>query len=373
MTFKSVFIGCGPRANRHGEAYAHVRSFQLSAIADLDPARLAKIGDKFNVAARYSDFRQMLREVKPELVHCVTQPKFRVEPVQACADAGVKAIIIEKPMAETLDDALKIEQIAQKTGIKVIVNTQRRYFASWRALCELIHSGKAGDIRRIHLVSNPPVSCIGSHVLDMVQLLMHDADPLTVWGATYGAEDWHTTHPGPASMMASIMYPGRIPLTMEMSKDAVGIKGCPSFWGSFGFDILTSKGHVWWTESNNWGYQLHGMAQPTIHTTNFATDDAPGQGAFTEAIARWLENPAVAHGNRLETALRVYRIVCTIMQSAVENRRLNFDPQCRNDPFAALRAKLVAGEGDHPERVDWGTCVDRAPTPPAPAPVPAKA
>lgn len=362
MTYKSAFIGCGPRARRHAEAYPHVKSIQIAAVADINPERLVDFANKFNIPGRYADYKQMLDTVKPDLVHCVTQPNFRVEPVRVCAEKGVKAIIIEKPMAENLRAAEEIEKIVADTGIKVIVNTQRRYFKSWTDLCKLVQSGQAGAIRHIHLYTNPAVSCVGSHVLDMVQLLLGDPDPTSVLGTAYGAEDWHTSHPGPASILASIIYPGegdrRISLHMEMSKDGVGVRNCPSFWGSMGFDILCDKGHVWWTESNGWGYQLHGMAQPTIFKTLFSEDDPRGQGAFIEAIATWLRDPNTPHGNRLETAIRVYRIVCTIMQSAARGGRIAYNQATLVDCFDELRQQLIAVEGDDPKRVNWSYCAE---------------
>jgi len=358
MTFKSAFIGCGPRAKRHAEAYPHVRSITLAAAADLQPARLNPFAEQFGVPARFDNYHEMLDQIKPDIVHCITPPNFRVEPVRVCAEKGVSAIIIEKPMAESLADARAIRDIVAATGIKVIVNTQRRYFKSWRAVCQLVHSGRPGAIRNVRVYTNPALSCVGSHVLDMVQLLLNDADPESVFATAYGAEDWHTSHPGPASVLADIIYPGRINVLLQMSKDGVGVRNAPSFWGSMGVDILCENGLVWWTESNGWGYQLHAMAEPERFKTLFSEDDAVGQGAFIEAIATWLKDPEQPHGNRLETGFRVYNIVCSIIQAATRGGRIRFDPSTLTDCFDALRQKLIETEGDHPNRVNWSYCRD---------------
>jgi hypothetical protein len=179
-----------------------------------------------------------------------------------------------------------------------------------------------------------------------------------VWATAYGAEDYHTSHPGPSSLLASVVYPGRIALHLEQSKDAVGVPGCAGFWMSSRIDVIAERGHLWWTDGNGWGYQIDGMAAAAREPYDFMVDQAAGQGAFTEAIATWLDDPNQPHGNRLETAIRVYRIVCTMIQSAVEGRRIAYDPNNLKDCFGELRDILVAREGDHPERVDWNTCPD---------------
>ena len=358
MSYRSAFIGCGLRSKNHLKAYEHVKSIEVAALADLDEEKLNERGDAFGIKARYTDMVQMLKEVKPDIVHCVTQPNFRVQPVRTCAEHGVKAIIIEKPMAETLSAAEEIEKIAADTGIKVIVNTQRRYFESWQRVVELANSEQAGRIRKIRINCSPSVNCTGSHHIDQVQSLLGDPDPKTVLATAYGAEDWYTNHPGPANMFASIVYPNRVSLHAEFSRDGVNVPGCPGFWMSAGIDVVTDNGMIRWTECNGTTYQFAGMAQPEKFQSDFKLDDPKGQGAFTEAIGTWLDDPNTPHGNRLETAIRVFRIVCTMVQSAARNGRMKYDAASLDDCYDELRQKLVAIEGDN-EDWDWGTCPDQ--------------
>lgn len=105
-------------------------------------------------------------------------------------------------------------------------------------------------------------------------------------------------------------------------------------------------------------WQFDGMSKPKTMRTNFSEEDASGQGALTEAIATWLSDESKPHGNRLKTAMPVYQIVATILQSAVEGKRIAVDPSTLTDPFSELQSKLAAVEGDHPDRVDWTTCRD---------------
>jgi predicted dehydrogenase len=360
MRYRSVIIGTGGRAPSHAEAYRGLESMALVAAADLEPSRRERFGVAFGVKSLYGDYRQMLAREQPDVVHLVTNPNFRVEPIQACAEQGVKAVIVEKPMGLSLADAASIEAASRRSGMKVIVNTQRRYFQSIMDLCGVLRSGQAGAIHCIRAHALSAVFCTGSHVLDMIQMMLGDLDPVHVWSAAYGADEYHSTHPGPHSFLTSITYPNRTQVLYEASKEGPGIHGTDVFFMATRFDVLTERGRLWWTEANGWGYQFEGMASPRTFATNFAEDDKTGQTRFTQAVADWLDDPAKPHGSRLETAARVFRIIAAMVQSATMNRRIEFAPASLADRAAELRKKLEAAEGVHPEKQGWNWTKPRA-------------
>ncbi len=349
--YRSAFIATGGRAISHAAAYQGVRSIKLVAAADIDSERAKKFGADYGVEHIYSDYRKMLAEQKPDIVHLITNPNVRVESVRACAEAGVKAMIVEKPMATSLSDAEAIEKIAADSGLKVIINTQRRFFPSWRQVCEV--AKQAGRLRFVRCQATSAVMCTGSHYLDMVQMLLHDAEPVAVWSAAYGEEEYHCSHPGPANFLTSITYPDRLQVLYEASKNGAGIIGEDSYFMATEFDISGEKGHIWWTERGGWGYQLEGMAQEKRFETDFMKDDPIGQAAFTEAVATWLKDESKPHPNRLETAIRVFRIIAAMIQSAAENRRIDFEPSQLKDKTPDLRSKIAANEGSHPAEQAW--------------------
>lgn len=353
--YRSAFIGTGGRAYSHAHAYKTVKSIRFVAGADINAERVNAFAKEFGLPAdcAYTDYRRMLAAQKPDIVHLVTNPDVRAEAVRACAAQGVKAMIIEKPLAVTVAEAEEIEKIARTSGMKIAVNTQRRFFQSWRDLCRLVHSGEAGEILWLRLHSLAAVFCTGSHIVDLVQTLMKDVDPVHVWSGAYGAHEYHSSHPGPSSFLTSITYPRRVHLLWEASQDGPGVIGADNYWMHLEINIRTSRGHIWWTEANGWGYQLQGMSQPRELPTSFVDEDPIAQGAFTEAMATWLNDTKAVHPNALDSAMRVFRILATMVQSAALGRRIEYDPTSLKDHAAALRLKLEAAEGIHPERQKW--------------------
>src|ERR671934_97541 len=96
--YRAVILGCGPRAVGHAEAYAHVSSGRLVAACDRDRSRLDRFCDRFQIEQRFSEIGPMLEAVEPDLLHIVTTPE-RAEIVAQAAQAPLRAILIEKPLA----------------------------------------------------------------------------------------------------------------------------------------------------------------------------------------------------------------------------------------------------------------------------------
>ena len=94
MTLKSAFLGCGPRARRHAEAYELVTNGQLVAICDLDEERLHAFGRDFGIERRYTDIHAMLDAEKPDLLHIVTLPTIRVDLLTIADEHEVPVVIV---------------------------------------------------------------------------------------------------------------------------------------------------------------------------------------------------------------------------------------------------------------------------------------
>ena len=136
--YKSVILGCGPRAEAHIKAYEGIDEICLNAACDRDEVRLNEYGKRFKIPALYTDFEEMLKKEYPDILHIVTPPNIREMPIETAARFGVKGIIVEKPIALSQIQIRKIKEIVQRTGIKIAVNMQRRYFSSCQNLKKIL-------------------------------------------------------------------------------------------------------------------------------------------------------------------------------------------------------------------------------------------
>jgi len=343
MAYRSALLGCGPRSADHIAAYDDIDSMTLVAACDMNPQRLKACGERFGITGLYQDLQAMLATEKPDVLHIVTPPRVREQPLQIAADHGVKAAIVEKPIALTVAQARSIRDIAERTGIKIVVNTQRRYYGAFRQIKAAIDSGELGEIRFLRMVTRGNILSWGPHVLDLVLFLLDDVAPTRVWATAYGMNGYDYGHPAPASMLIALSFPRDVMVYIEAADDAVGVPDEDSFWFNAELDIWCTAGRAWWTASRGWGCQA-GDAPARVKTTGMDFEEGPGQREFTRAVGQWVQDDAHVHGCCLDSALLGFDITMASYQSAIVRKRLDFPTTVPDDVGERLEQRLLENE-----------------------------
>lgn len=144
-----ALIGCGRIATNHMKAAVN-NQLEISAVCDVVPEHmevlLAKHGLQNDMSIlRYTDYRSMIQEVKPDLVSIATESGIHAEIALFCIDHGVH-VIIEKPMAMSISDANEIIQRSEEKHVKVSACHQNRFNI---AVQEMRHALEAGRFGRL--------------------------------------------------------------------------------------------------------------------------------------------------------------------------------------------------------------------------------
>jgi predicted dehydrogenase len=141
-----ALVGCGRIASRHAELLAggHVRGATLAAVCDVLPDRAKTFGEKFKVPY-FTDMHEMARTVPFDSFSVVTPSGLHAEHVIALAAHG-KHIVVEKPMALTLDDADQMIRTCDKTGVRLFVVKQNRFNVPVLKLREAVDQGRFGKL-----------------------------------------------------------------------------------------------------------------------------------------------------------------------------------------------------------------------------------
>ena len=122
---------------------------ELLAITESDPALLGKAKARIPATVKlYSDFVQMLDEVKPDAVIATTDNARHLEILRECAKRHIH-FSTEKPMAISGADAREMERLAQSSGIKLMVNYWNAWASPTPALFQRVRSGEVGPVQRI--------------------------------------------------------------------------------------------------------------------------------------------------------------------------------------------------------------------------------
>lgn len=181
---RAVLVGCGGMGQGQARLLAQHAGYDFVAACDRDPEQLGKVVAAHGVNG-YDDFAAMLREQKPEVV-AITTPNSSHAPLTImAAEAGVRGVYCEKPMATNLGDARRMVAVCAERGVKLVINHQRRIGPDLLKAKELIDAGAIGDVVLLRGSAAGDVLSDGTHVVDALQWLTGDQSPKWVLGQVY--------------------------------------------------------------------------------------------------------------------------------------------------------------------------------------------
>jgi predicted dehydrogenase len=137
-----------------------------AAVADIKEENAQSFAEKYGMERPYTDYHAMLKEANLDVVSIATWPHLHAEMVIAAANAGVKAIHCEKPMARTWGEAKAMVEVCDRHNVQLTFNHQRRFLEPFRTAKEIAHSGEIGEVTRIEGQTGD-IFDWGTHWLDM--------------------------------------------------------------------------------------------------------------------------------------------------------------------------------------------------------------
>ncbi|MCI0439508.1 MAG: Gfo/Idh/MocA family oxidoreductase, partial [Chloroflexi bacterium] len=121
------------------------RRLELAALCDRDEARARHFADEYGIKAVFTDYEDMLRRADIEAVAILTPHAGHAEQCLMALEHG-KHVLVEKPMANTLADALKICELAEAKGLQVSCAPPNMLHPGQRRLMQLVASGAIGKL-----------------------------------------------------------------------------------------------------------------------------------------------------------------------------------------------------------------------------------
>ena len=159
-------------------AFQGMPNVELAAVADADPEGLRAAGDRTGAKRLYSDYREMLKSEGLDLVSVGPRwPDCHAEMVIACAEAGVRGILCEKPFARTLAEADAMVEACDRNGVRLAV-AHRRASAYEQHAKKLVDEGAIGDVRVMrgrgkadHRAGAQDLMVLGTHIMDSMRYI----------------------------------------------------------------------------------------------------------------------------------------------------------------------------------------------------------
>lgn len=143
-----ALIGCGRIAINHINA-AHNNHLNIVACCDISLEHINALFGKcsFDTSSikKYQDFQKMIEENSLDLVAIATESGKHAEIALYCLSHGIN-VIIEKPIAMSIDDAVRIIEAGKKNHVKVAVCHQNRFNQAVVATKKAVVEGRFGKI-----------------------------------------------------------------------------------------------------------------------------------------------------------------------------------------------------------------------------------
>lgn len=144
---KYALIGCGRISINHIKA-AHNNGLEIVAICDVKPERMEALlaeQEIKNYVKRYTSYIAMLEENRLDLVSIATESGLHAEIAIYCIARGIN-VIIEKPMAMSIEEADEIIALSKEKGVKVAACHQNRFNVAVQKLRKALDEGRFGKI-----------------------------------------------------------------------------------------------------------------------------------------------------------------------------------------------------------------------------------
>ena len=137
-------IGAGVNAQTHMRTVEENDSSRLVAVMDVDADRAKAAAEKYGVRA-YTDLKAVLGDPEVEGVHICTPNILHADQAVAAAEAG-KHVLVEKPMALTLEDCDRMIAASEAAGKVLMVGQSMRHSAVNRKVKQMIAEGAIGRV-----------------------------------------------------------------------------------------------------------------------------------------------------------------------------------------------------------------------------------
>lgn len=171
---KVAVIGCGFWGLNHARVFKEIKQAELIAVSDIDESRAKLAGDKYRIDW-YTDNTSLLSRKDLEAVSICTPSSTHTEVALEAIEKG-KNLLVEKPLATSAREALKVIKAAEEANVRIMVGHIERFNPGVRRVKALIEEGRVGGVL---LASSKRVSMWPTRVGDVgvvKDLAIHDVD-----------------------------------------------------------------------------------------------------------------------------------------------------------------------------------------------------
>lgn len=172
----------------HSAALKNNKRINLIAACDKDEKKLYHWQKDYPFTHIYKDNQELMKKENPDIVVISVEEKAHLPVIEDVIPYKPKLIILEKPVAPNLSDAIRIKELAKEHQVPIQINHERRFSKDYLLLKELLKSGEMGQIQSIqatfssglkvwheNALEDGKASLLhdGTHLIDILHYLFH--------------------------------------------------------------------------------------------------------------------------------------------------------------------------------------------------------
>jgi predicted dehydrogenase len=189
-----LVVGIGNMGISHARAYQAIDGFEIVGLCSRNIGERAEIAKEFKGIPQYTDYAEALSVCNPDAVSINTWPDTHAAYARMALEAGCH-LFIEKPLAETVEEAEAIIALAARKKLKIVIGYILRVHPSWMKFVEIgrtlgkplvmrmnLNQQSSGEQWHVHkqlMNSISPIVDCGVHYVD-VMCQVTGAKPVSV-------------------------------------------------------------------------------------------------------------------------------------------------------------------------------------------------
>ena len=151
------FIGCGEvTEKKSGPAFNEVPGSHVEAVMSRSEDKARGYAERHHIRKWYTDAQELIDDPDINAIYIATPPASHATYAIMSMRAG-KPVFVEKPLAATYDDCVRINRVSEQTGVPCFVAYYRRYLPYFKTVKDLVRQGTIGKVISVQLnFSCPP-------------------------------------------------------------------------------------------------------------------------------------------------------------------------------------------------------------------------
>jgi len=169
-------IGAGAMGASHVRVYSKMEDIDLIAVCDNNKETSSKVADKYKIKS-YTSYEEMFENESLDAISISVPTKFHKE-VTLCAIKNKINVLVEKPIADSVEDAQEMIDEAKKSNVKLMVGHIERFNPVIVELKKRIENNELGKIYKLHCDRLSPFPKRVVDVGVIIDLAIHEIDIL---------------------------------------------------------------------------------------------------------------------------------------------------------------------------------------------------